>query len=111
MHRHSFEDIYTEFYDKIRRYVQRYVGEEAAEDVAQAVFIRVHDSLGEFEGRSSLGTWVYRIATNLALDTVRKQTAQEKKLDHIAGNSMLSVPAPGVGASSESAAEEREMRV
>lgn len=109
----SFDDIYSEFYGKILRYVQRYVGVDAAEDVTQSVFIRVNDSLQTFEGRSSMGTWVYRIATNAALDHVRQEAATKKKLDLAADSPLASIGAPppaGERASPEAKAESREMR-
>src|SRR5262245_52691633 len=37
---------------------------EEARDVAQEVFLQVHKRLASFEGRSSLKTWIYRIAVN-----------------------------------------------
>jgi RNA polymerase sigma-70 factor (ECF subfamily) len=43
----------------------RLLGEvEEARDVAQEVFLQVYKRLGAFEGRSSLKTWIYRIAVN-----------------------------------------------
>jgi RNA polymerase sigma-70 factor (ECF subfamily) len=43
----------------------RLLGEvEEARDVAQEVFLQVYRMLGAFEGRSSLRTWIYRIAVN-----------------------------------------------
>jgi RNA polymerase sigma-70 factor (ECF subfamily) len=43
----------------------RLLGEvEEARDVAQEVFLQVYQKLGAFEGRSSLRTWIYRIAVN-----------------------------------------------
>jgi len=44
----------------------RLVGDaEEAKDVAQDVFLQVYRTLGRFEGRSSLKTWIYRIVVNL----------------------------------------------
>ena len=43
----------------------RLLGEgEEARDVAQEVFLQVYRTLGRFEGRSSLKTWIYRIVVN-----------------------------------------------
>ena len=44
-----------------------------AEDVLQNTFLKVFQHLDEFEGRSSLSTWLYRIASNEALMQMRKQ--------------------------------------
>ena len=47
--------------------------EEDAEEVVQETFLRGYQKLGDFEGRSSFGTWFYRIASNCALDLVEQE--------------------------------------
>jgi RNA polymerase sigma-70 factor (ECF subfamily) len=47
--------------------------QQDAEDVLQETFIKAYRSLPEFEGRSSLSTWLYRIAVNEALMIIRKR--------------------------------------
>ena len=75
----EFSNIYDQYYEKIRRYVERMVGINDAEDVTQEVFMKINKGLKDFEGKSSLSTWVYRIATNSALDKIRRrQSCQEK---------------------------------
>ena len=44
-----------------------------AEDVLQNTFLKAFQHIGEFEGRSSLSTWLYRIASNEALMLLRKR--------------------------------------
>jgi RNA polymerase sigma-70 factor (ECF subfamily) len=44
-----------------------------AEDVLQETFIKAYRHLKEFDGRSSLATWLYRIATNEALMQLRRK--------------------------------------
>jgi len=44
-----------------------------AEDVLQNTFLKAFQHLKDFEGRSSLSTWLYRIASNEALMLLRKQ--------------------------------------
>lgn len=47
--------------------------EEDAEDVLQETFIIMIDKLHTFKGRSTLYTWLYRVATNVALGRLRKK--------------------------------------
>lgn len=47
--------------------------EEDAEDVLQETFIIMLNKLSTFEGKSSLYTWLYRVATNVALGKLRKK--------------------------------------
>lgn len=44
-----------------------------AEDVLQNTFLKAFQNIKNFEGRSKLSTWLYRIATNEALMIIRKQ--------------------------------------
>src|SRR5512135_3420830 len=67
----EFSEIYDQFHPRILRYMRRMVGESEAEDLTQEVFARVASSLASFRGESRLSTWLYRIATNAALDRLR----------------------------------------
>ena len=56
-----------------------------AEDVTQEVFVKAYAQIGRFDGRSQVGTWLYRIATNLgvnyARDTRHERNASTVYLD------------------------------
>ncbi len=57
---------------------------DLAWDVAQEAFVRVHAHLTEFKGESSFSTWVLRIASHLAIDSVRKErTAAKEDIDDV----------------------------
>ena len=71
MKENNFSDIYSEFYPKITHYLKRLVGEHEAEDVAQTVFEKVNTNLSTFKGESKVSTWVFKIATNAALDRLK----------------------------------------
>jgi len=77
---------------------------ENAEDVTQDVFVKVFETIGSFKGQSKLGTWIYRISINQALDFIR-QANRKKRLARItslfgADNEVLHEPGdfyhPGV---------------
>jgi RNA polymerase sigma-70 factor, ECF subfamily len=72
----NFQDVYTVFQPKILRYLTRLVGEANAEDLTQEVLIKVNRALVDFRGESKLSTWIYRIATNVALDWLRSPSYQ-----------------------------------
>jgi RNA polymerase sigma-70 factor (ECF subfamily) len=52
-----------------------------AEDVLQETFIKAFRHLGGFDGRSSLSTWLYRIATNEALMMLRRRKHPSISID------------------------------
>jgi RNA polymerase sigma-70 factor, ECF subfamily len=67
----DFQKIHDEFRPRIRVYLMRLVGDFEAEDLTQEVFLRVSRALHNFRGESQLKTWIYRIATNVAVDRMR----------------------------------------
>jgi RNA polymerase sigma-70 factor, ECF subfamily len=67
----EFQSIHDTFRPKILRYLTRFVGEDEAEDLTQTVMVKVSEGLHNFRGDSTLSTWIYRIATNTALDKLR----------------------------------------
>ncbi len=52
--------------------------EERARDAVQEAFLKIYQSLGRFEGRSSFYTWVYRLVLNLCLDSKRRDRSQRE---------------------------------
>ena len=83
----EFEDVYKSFRPKIHRYITRLVGRFEAEDLTQEVFVRIDKGLESFRGESQLSTWIYRIATNIALDRLRSPSflkmIQKRPLDNL----------------------------
>lgn len=65
------EELHREHGDRIRRYLARLVGTTDAEDLQQEVFEKAHGSIGTFRGDSRALTWLYRVATNVAIDRLR----------------------------------------
>lgn len=71
--RSEFAKLVEEYSEPIYRLALRITNrEEDAEDVLQETFIKAMRSIVTFEGRSSLSTWLYRIAVNEALMILRK---------------------------------------
>jgi RNA polymerase sigma-70 factor (ECF subfamily) len=69
----EFQSIHDTFRPKILRYLTRFVGEDEAEDLTQTVMVKVSKGLRKFRGDAALSTWIYRIATNTALDRLRSR--------------------------------------
>lgn len=74
---HDYRRIHETFRPAILRYLTRLVGKDEAEDLAQVVMLKVSEGLERFRGDASLSTWIYRIATNAALDALRRRRAPE----------------------------------
>jgi RNA polymerase sigma-70 factor (ECF subfamily) len=86
----NFQEVYTTFQPKILGYLSRMLGQNEAEDLTQEVFVKVDKALPDFRGDAQLSTWIFRIATNSALDRLRsasfKQRERETFSDDSAGN-------------------------
>lgn len=72
--RYALDQLLRRHYDRIHAVTRRIAGETRdADDATQEALIKIVRSLANFDGRSSFGTWAYRIATNAALDELRKR--------------------------------------
>ena len=78
---HLFNAIYDEYHPRILRFLTQIVGPDAAEDLSQEVFDRISRGVDRFQERSRLSTWIYRIATNAAIDRSRSAAHKHEK-DH-----------------------------
>ena len=58
--------------------------EEDAEELTQDVFLKAFQQLSSFKGESSFSTWIYRIATNMAISAARKKKYDVLRLDDAA---------------------------
>lgn len=69
-----FEDIYEHYWQKIFRLCMGYVNDtDIAQDLAQETFIIVWQQLPKFRNESSIGTWIFRIASNNCLRQIEKE--------------------------------------
>jgi RNA polymerase sigma-70 factor (ECF subfamily) len=68
----AFAEIYREHVDAVYRRLSRILGPvPEREDLTQDVFVALHRALPKFRGEAALGTWIHRIAVNVALDHLR----------------------------------------
>jgi RNA polymerase sigma-70 factor (ECF subfamily) len=79
----DFQTIHDTFRPKVIRYMAHLVNNEESEDLTQEVFIKVSKALESFRGESSVSTWIYRIATNVGIDRIRRKSShQAQKIDY-----------------------------
>lgn len=72
--RAAMETLLERHYDRAHAVCRRIAGASRdADDATQETMIRIVRHLDRFDGRSTFATWVYRIATNTALDELRKR--------------------------------------
>ena len=75
-----------------------------ADDAAQETMVRAWQALHRFEGRSSIRSWLYRIATNVCVDVYKRRRRRPELLD---------LPSDGIPtpAADEAAADPAEVLV
>lgn len=71
--RKSQEHLYLRHADRVYRLMYRMVGPEHADDLTQQVFLCVFRRIGQYAGRASFATWLFRLATNEALQFLRRE--------------------------------------
>jgi RNA polymerase sigma-70 factor (ECF subfamily) len=70
--RDAQRQVYEATYDSVYRLMVRMVGRQDASDLTQQAFLQGFRKIDQFCGRASFGTWLYRVATNEALQHLRR---------------------------------------
>lgn len=72
--RRAFAELVELYKDKIYHLGYRMLNQkQEAEDVVQETFLRVYTNLERYDENQKFSTWIYRIATNLCIDRLRKR--------------------------------------
>lgn len=70
----AFAILFETYSDKIYRLSAGLLEDEAeAEGIVQETFLRFFERPDQFEGRSKIGTWLYRVAYNASIDYLRRR--------------------------------------
>ncbi len=76
----SFEELVYKFSAQLSAYLKRMTGNASdADDLLQETLVRIARGLPQFEGRSSVKNWAYRIATYVAIDFLRKKKKNDSR--------------------------------
>ncbi|MCA9167594.1 MAG: sigma-70 family RNA polymerase sigma factor [Planctomycetales bacterium] len=71
--RRAMQSLYEHCSGRIYALMVRMVGQQDADDLTQQVFLQMFRKLAQFNGQSKLETWLYRLATNEALQHHRRK--------------------------------------
>ena len=87
----AFSSLTEPYRRELRAHCYRMLGNlEDAEDLVQETLLRAWRARSGFEGRSSLRAWLYRIATNVCLDAIKRMRRRVRVVDAPSGSG----PAP-----------------
>ena len=68
----AFTQLVAKYKDSITNYINMMVGDyDIAADLSQETFLRVYQNISRYSNLYRFSTWIYRIATNLAIDEMR----------------------------------------
>lgn len=105
----AFEQLVRLYENKVYALTLRMCGNpEDAGDAAQEAFLSAWRGLPSFRGESGFATWLYRLASNAAVDQLRRGKRQRDETSLDAGEQPLSLPDTGPGP--QDAAEGAELR-
>lgn len=92
----AFEELYGLHAPRLFGLACRLVGRMEAEDLLQEIFLAAHRKLGQYRGDSALGTWLFRLATNLCLDHLRSRGTKWARLtDALPDDPVATTATPG----------------
>src|ERR1700751_6167862 len=81
-HEAAFAELADRFGAELQLHCYRIVGSaQDAEDLVQETLLAALRGLERFEGRASLRSWLYRIATNRSLNALRDKSRRPRELD------------------------------
>jgi len=76
------DELMRTYGQEIQQLVYAYVHNETiAEDLTQEIFVKCYKSLGSFKGKSSIKTWLWRIAINHSKDYLKSWYNQRVKVE------------------------------
>jgi len=93
----AFEELYRAHSPRLFGLASRMVGRTDAEDLLQEIFLTAHRKLGLYKGESSLGTWLFRMATNLCLDFLRSRANRSAQVTDSFDAEDATLPSGGRG--------------
>ncbi len=104
----DFEDLHETYRDRVYRVILRIVGDASdADDLTQETFLKVERSAAHVRHPEKVASWLYRVATNVALDHLRRSRRKDSSdaldpgSEH--GGTLLDVETPSPASSLDTA--------
>lgn len=96
--REAQHELYDQTVTRIHHLLLKMTGNaEDAFDIAQNTYIKAFAAIENFDSRSTIETWLYRIAVNEALQFLRRNNREQRKREQLAGTVAQSPESPHPG--------------
>jgi len=84
----AFREIFRQYRSEVARLVHRMLGRSAdLEDIVQEVFLQVHRSIRDFQGKARFSTWLYRVTVNVVL--MHRRAAKSRPVFSVAPDGLV----------------------
>ena len=91
----AFDDIVYRYQQPVQNFLRRYLRDrDRMEDLTQEVFIRVYKSRERYQPTAKLRTWLFTIATRLALNEIRSIRRKRRVFSEVADEPEADSPSP-----------------
>ena len=108
----AFDEVYARFAEMVYNLAVRLSGSrDEAADLTQEIFLRIYRHLGSFGGRSTLKTWVFRIAVNHCRDRLSRHVPPMQSIDDGAEEDGVPIADPSRGPEELAVAADEGRRV
>jgi RNA polymerase sigma-70 factor (ECF subfamily) len=108
----AFAEVYREYETTLYNLALRMAGNPFdAADLTQEAFLRIHRHLGRFRGRSSLKTWLFRVALNHYRSRLGRRRLPTRSLEPPPGEAPPQIPDPRRGPEERALARDEGRRV
>lgn len=88
----TFSKLFDQFHPSLYRYLYRMTGSHSeAEELLQETFVKAMVSL-KVKNLKQARAWLYKVARNLYVDWVRKNSAEQRMVDHVKRNTLHTSP-------------------
>ena len=80
----KYREIIHRYQSKLTHYLRKFiVNSDELEDVLQDIFIKVFKNLHNFDEKKKFSSWIYRIAHNEAINSLKKKSNQHIDIDEV----------------------------
>ena len=103
----AFEEIWQEYYPKLTVFLRTSFHFEETDDLVQEIMLKIYSKMETYKPAWSLNTWIYSIARNHAIDSIKKSSSRLRMVENVRAEAVL---ADNHSVSTETLVLEKELK-